>query len=287
MGFKDTFFSPKQTITCKGRLIDFTVPKVMGILNVTPDSFYDGGRYTDEKSILERVQGMVAAGADFIDIGAFSTRPGASVITPEEERSRLELALKAISRQFPEVLLSVDTFRSDMAKMAVELYGAAVINDISSGTLDAQMMDVVGRLKVPYIMMHMLGTPGHMPLNPQYSDVTRDVMAYFADRTAEAKLRGVIDIIIDPGFGFGKTVVQNYQLLRELNLFTMMGMPVLAGISRKSMIYKTLNVSREDALNGTIVANSLALANGAAVLRVHDVKEAVEAVKIFVHYRGR
>jgi dihydropteroate synthase len=287
MGFKDTFFSPKQTITCNGRLIDFSVPRVMGILNVTPDSFYDGGRYTDEKSIIDRVQKMVSEGADFIDVGAFSTRPGATLVSVEDETARLILAFKAINRVFPDIFISVDTFRADIAKMAVESFGVSIINDVSAGTLDDRMLDVAGKLKVPYIMMHMLGTPGNMPHDPQYNDVTRDILSYFADRSAEARLRGVLDIIVDPGFGFGKTPEQNYQLLRELKLFTMMGMPVLAGLSRKSMIYKTLGIPREEALNGTTVVNSLALANGASILRVHDVKEAVEAVKLFVPYRGK
>ncbi len=186
--------------------------------------------------------------------------------------------------QFPDICISVDTFRAEIAELAVEEFGAGIINDISAGDLDDRMFATVGKLKVPYVMMHMQGTPGKMPSNPVYNDVTRDLMAYFADRVAAAKLSGIIDIIIDPGFGFGKTVQQNFQLLRELNLFTLMGMPVLVGISRKSMIYKSLNVSKEDALNGTSVLNTLALANGARILRVHDVKQAVEAVKLFMIY---
>jgi dihydropteroate synthase len=284
MNFKDTFFSPKLTITCHGRLIDFSIPKVMGILNVTPDSFYDGGRYSGETALIARVGSMIEEGADIIDIGAFSTRPGAEMITPEEEKTRLSGALQVIRRQFPDICISVDTFRADIAELAVEKFGAGMINDISAGDLDDRMFATVGKLKVPYVMMHMLGTPGSMPSKPVYSDVTRDLMAYFADRVAAAKLSGIIDIIIDPGFGFGKTVQQNFQLLRELNLFTLMGMPVLVGISRKSMIYKSLNVSKEFALNGTSVLNTLALANGARILRVHDVRQAVEAVKLFMIY---
>jgi dihydropteroate synthase len=284
MNFKDTFFSPKLTITCHGRLIDFSVPKVMGILNVTPDSFYDGGRYTSETALISRVASMVDEGADIIDIGAFSTRPGAAEITPDEEKARLLGALQVIRREFPDICISVDTFRADIAELAVEEFGAGIINDVSAGNMDDRMLATAGRLKVPYIMMHMLGTPGKMPSNPVYADVTRDLMAYFADRVAAAKLLGIIDIIIDPGFGFGKTVQQNFQLLRELNLFTLMGMPLLVGVSRKSMIYKSLNVSKEYALNGTSVLNALALANGARILRVHDVKQAVEAVKLFMIY---
>lgn len=284
MSSKDTFFSPKLTITCHGRLIDFSVPKVMGILNVTPDSFYDGGRYSSETAIISRVASMMEEGADIIDIGAYSTRPGATEITPDEEKARLLGALQVIRREFRDICISVDTFRADIAELAVEDFGAGIINDISAGNMDDRMLSTAGKLKVPYIMMHMLGTPGKMPSKPVYGDVTRDLMAYFADRVVAAKLKGIIDIIIDPGFGFGKTVQQNFQLLRELNLFTLMGIPVMVGISRKSMIYKTLNVSKEYALNGTSVLNALALANGARILRVHDVKQAVEAVKLFMIY---
>jgi dihydropteroate synthase len=284
MNFKDTFFSPKLTITCHGRLIDFSVPKVMGILNVTPDSFYDGGRYTNEAAVILKVASMVEEGADIIDVGAYSTRPGAAEIPPDEEKARLLGTLQIIRREFPDICISVDTFRAELAELAVEEFGAGIINDVSAGSMDDRMLATAGKLKVPYIMMHMLGTPGKMPTNPVYGDVTRDLMAYFADRVAAAKLMGIIDIIIDPGFGFGKTVQQNFQLLRELNLFTLMGMPVLVGVSRKSMIYKTLNVSKEYALNGTSVLNALALANGARILRVHDVKQAAEAVKLFMIY---
>lgn len=284
MNSKDTFFSPKLTITCNGRLIEFSVPKVMGILNVTPDSFYDGGRYTSEAAIVSRVASMMEEGADIVDVGAFSSRPGASVITPDEEKARLLGALQIIRREFPDICISVDTFRSDIAAQAVEEFGAGIINDISAGNMDNRMLATAGRLKVPYIMMHMLGTPGKMPTKPVYGDVTRDLMAYFADRVAAAKLMGVIDIIIDPGFGFGKTVQHNFQLLRELNLFTLMGMPVMVGVSRKSMIYKSLEISKEEALNGTSVLNTLALSNGASILRVHDVKQAIEAVRLFMIY---
>jgi dihydropteroate synthase len=284
MNFKDTFFSPKLTITCRGRLIDFSVPKVMGILNVTPDSFYDGGRYSSEAAIVLRVGSMIEEGADIIDIGAFSTRPGAAEVTADEEKARLFGALQVIRREYPGICISIDTFRAGIAEQAVGDFGAGIINDISAGNLDDRMFATVGKLKVPYIMMHMLGTPGKMPSNPVYTDVTRDLMMYFADRVAAAKLLGIMDIIIDPGFGFGKTVQQNFQLLRELNLLTLMGMPVMAGVSRKSMIYKTLNVDKEFALNGTSVLNTLALANGARILRVHDVKQAVEAVKLFMIY---
>jgi dihydropteroate synthase len=286
MNSKDTFFSPKLTITCHGRLVDFTIPKVMGILNVTPDSFYDGGRYTNESAIISRVAAMVEEGADIIDIGAFSTRPGAVEITPDEEKARLLGALQIIRREFPDICMSVDTFRADIAERAVSDFGAGIINDVSAGSMDDRMLATAGKLKVPYVMMHMLGTPGKMPAKPVYTDVTRDIMAYFADRVAAAKLMGIIDIIIDPGFGFGKTIQQNFQLLKELNLFTLMGLPVLVGVSRKSMIYRSLNISKDDALNGTTILNTLALSNGARILRVHDVKQAVEAVRLFLIYNG-
>ena len=256
----------------------------MGILNVTPDSFYDGGRYTSEAAIISRVTSMIEEGADIIDVGAYSTRPGAAEITPDEEKARLLGALQIIRHEFPDICISVDTFRADVAELAVEKFGAGIINDVSAGNMDDRMLATAGKLKVPYIMMHMLGTPGKMPSKPVHDDVTRDLMAYFADRFAAAKLLGIIDIIIDPGFGFGKTIRQNFQLLRELNLFTLMGMPVIVGISRKSMIYKTLDVSKADSLNGTSVLNTLALANGASILRVHDVKQAAEAVKLFMIY---
>ncbi|HJZ40767.1 MAG TPA: dihydropteroate synthase [Bacteroidales bacterium] len=285
MGSKDTLFSGKQTINCRGRLIDFAVPRVMGILNITPDSFYDGGRFQQEKTVLTQVTSMIRDGADIIDIGAASSRPGAEEIPEAEEMSRLKIALHAIRHEFPDILLSIDTFRANVAEYGVKEYGADMVNDISSGLIDNRMLSVIGTLKVPYIMMHMQGTPATMQVNPEYDDVVRELLAFFADRTTAARNAGIIDIIVDPGFGFGKTLQHNFQLLKRLKLFEMLGLPIMAGFSRKSMITRSLNIQPEAALNGTTVLNILALNNGANMLRVHDVLEAAEAVKLFMIYR--
>jgi dihydropteroate synthase len=284
MNFKDTFFSQKLTIACHGRLIDFSIPRVMGILNITPDSFYDGGRYMNEAAVLTRVTNILAQGADIVDVGACSSRPGAKKISTEEEKSRLKTALRAIRQEFPDACISVDTFRSDIAAYVIKEFGADLINDISAGRWDDQMLPVVGELKVPLVMMHVQGTPGTMQINPHYTDIVRELMLFFAERILEAKRHGIADLIIDPGFGFGKTVSHNFQLLRELRLLTRLGLPVMVGLSRKSMIYKSINETPENALNGTTVLNTLALSNGARLLRVHDVKEASEAVKLFRIY---
>lgn len=285
-GAKDTLFSQKLTMACRGRLIDFSIPRVMGILNVTPDSFYDGGRYTRETFLLEQTGKMIREGADIIDIGACSTRPGAKEVSSAEEIARLRLALGAIRREHPETCLSVDTFRSEAAAMAVEEFGVDLINDISAGTYDTAMLPLAGKLKVPVILMHMRGNPQIMQVNPEYTDVTREVLAYFAERIAKAKEFGIQDIILDPGFGFGKTIFHNYRLLSDLKLFTMTGYPVLTGISRKSMLWKPLSLSPAEALNATTAVNMLALVNGTSILRVHDVREAVETVKLFTIYRN-
>jgi dihydropteroate synthase len=284
MNSKDTFFSQKLTIACHGRLIDFSVPRVMGILNITPDSFYDGGCYLNETSVISRFSAMITEGADMIDIGACSSRPGAAETSAEEEKSRLRMALKAVRHEFPDACISIDTFRSGIAEYAIKEFGADLINDISAGRWDERMLPLVGNLKVPMIMMHMQGTPQSMQNHPVYSDIVRELLVFFAERSAAAKLYGITDLIIDPGFGFGKTIGHNFQLLRELNLFAIFGMPVMAGLSRKSMIYKSLKVNPGDALNGTTVMNTLALSNGARILRVHDVKEASEVVKLFSIY---
>jgi dihydropteroate synthase len=286
MSSKDTFFSPKLTITCHGQLIDFSVPRVMGILNITPDSFYDGGRYLSEPDVVSRVSAIFAEGGDMVDVGACSSRPGAPEISYEEEKVRLKMALRAIRREFPNVILSIDTYRSGIAEYAIGEFGAGMINDISAGRLDEQMFPVAGKLRVPMVVMHMQGIPQTMQNRPVYGDIVKELMAFFAERAADAKRNGVKDIIVDPGFGFGKTVGHNFQLLRELNLFTLLGMPVMAGLSRKSMVYKSLNSTVDDALNGTTVLNTLALSNGARILRVHDVKEASEAVKLFSIYNS-
>ena len=266
-----------MTINCKGDLIDLTHPKVMGVLNLTPDSFYDGGRYTDEKSILIQAEKMLGEGATFIDVGAYSSRPGAVDISQDEELSRILPIVEMLLREFPEIILSIDTFRSVVAQKCLEA-GAAVINDISAGKLDDNMLPVVAEYRVPYIMMHMRGTPRTMKGQTSYENLLVDILHYFSERIAAARALGVVDIIVDPGFGFAKTLEQNYALLSKLELFQNLEVPILAGLSRKSMIYKTLGTTAEKALNGTTALNMVALMYGANLLRVHDVKEAVECI---------
>lgn len=268
-----------MTINCQGKLIDLTVPKVMGVLNVTPDSFYDGGRYKDDSSILNQTEKMLMEGATFIDVGAYSSRPGAEEVSEDLELKRMLPVVELLIQNFPEILISVDTFRSKVAKESIA-NGAAIINDISGGNLDSKMLETVGKLKVPYILMHMAGTPQTMQHNPTYENVTRDLIYYFSKKIDELHRHNAIDIIIDVGFGFGKTINHNFELLRNLALFQNLDKPILAGLSRKSMLYKTLDISAKEALNATTSANTIALLNGANVLRVHDVKEAVEAIKI-------
>lgn len=269
-----------MTINCNGKLINLNQPKIMGILNITPDSFFDGGKHNNEKGILLHVEKMLQEGATFIDIGAYSSRPGAVHISEKEELERMLPIVKSIIRTFPEAILSIDTFRSEIAKASVQ-EGAAIINDISSGELDTKMLSTIGDLQVPYIMMHMQGTPQNMQANPTYNNVTQDVLFYFSKKVAEARSHGINDVIIDPGFGFGKTITHNYQLLNELELLRNAELPVLIGLSRKSMIYKVLDTTPEHALNGTIALNFLALHKGTQILRVHDVKEAKECVTLF------
>lgn len=269
-----------MTINCKGQLIDISTPKVMGILNVTPDSFYDGGQYKDEKSILNQVETMLNEGATFIDIGGYSSRPGADDVSETEELNRVVPVVKLILKHYPETLISIDTFRGEVAKKSIEA-GAAIINDISAGYLDQNMIATVGRLGVPYIMMHMKGNPKTMQQQTDYDDLVKDINSYFADRIAKAHAAKINDIIIDPGFGFAKTIEQNYELLNNMELLQIVDKPILAGVSRKSMIYKTLNTTSENALNGTTALHMVALQKGAKILRVHDVKEAVECVMLF------
>lgn len=266
-------------INCKGTLIDLSTPKVMGIVNLTPDSFYDGGNYKDLAAVISQVGTMLEEGATFIDMGAYSSRPGATDISIQEEESRLLPVIEEIVKQFPDVLISVDTFRSSVAQKAVQA-GACMVNDISAGTLDKDMMKVVGELQVPYIMMHMKGTPQTMKSLTTYDDLLGEICFYFSERLALARTHKINDLIMDPGFGFAKTIVQNYTLLRELDFFKHLDVPILAGLSRKSMIYKTLNGTATTALNGTTALNMIALRNGANILRVHDVKEAVECVQL-------
>ncbi|WP_405210779.1 dihydropteroate synthase [Dokdonia sp. Asnod2-E02] len=268
-----------MTINCNGKLIDLTTPKVMGILNLTPDSFYDGGKYGDIDAAISQVEVMLSDGATFIDVGAYSSRPGATDISVEEEERRLIPVVRQLVTTFPEIVISVDTFRASVAKKAIEA-GAAVVNDISAGMLDDDMMAVVGALQVPYIMMHMRGTPQTMKQLTTYDNFLKEVMYYFSERVAVAKSHKINDLIIDPGFGFAKTTAQSFELLNNLDLLDAFEVPVLAGVSRKSMIYKTLDVTADNALNGTTVLNTVAISKGARILRVHDVKEAMEVISL-------
>jgi dihydropteroate synthase len=268
-----------MTINCNGKLIDLTIPKVMGILNLTPDSFYDGGKYSSEKKILHHAEKMLIEGASFIDIGAYSSRPGATDISEDEELKRILPNLEIIIREFPEILISIDTFRSKVASRCVSV-GASMINDISGGNLDENMFDTISKLQVPYIIMHMQGTPQTMQKNIKYENLINDIVYFLSKKISQLKILGVNDIILDVGFGFGKTLDQNYELLQKLNLFKSLDLPILTGISRKSMLYKYLDINTVESLNATTTANTLAILQGANILRVHDVKEAVEAVKI-------
>lgn len=264
----------------KGQLIDFSVPKVMGVLNVTPDSFYDGGRYTAEKKIASKVEKMILEGADFIDVGAYSSRPGAAIISYEEEVRRLSKTMKVLKSRFPSIIISIDTFRSGIARKMVEEYGADMINDISAGDMDKEMFSTIADLQIPYIMMHMQGTPQTMQKNPKYENVVKDIITIFAGKVEELKLLGIDDVILDPGFGFGKNLDHNYELMNGLGLFAVLNKPIMVGVSRKSMIGKLLGCTPDEALNGTVVLNTIALMKGIDILRVHDVKEAVEAIRI-------
>ncbi len=269
----------KQRINCKGQLIDLSVPKVMGILNCTPDSFYDGGKYQSDASLLNQVEKMLNEGATFIDIGAYSSRPNAQNISEDEELKRSLNAVILILSKFPDTLISIDTFRSKIAKETVDA-GACMLNDISGGSLDKELFKTIAKLQVPYVLMHMQGNPQTMQLNPRYHDIICDLRLYFSEKINQLMALGVNDIILDVGFGFGKTIEQNYALLKNLDLFQCFELPILAGLSRKSMLYKVLNTSPKEVLNATTVANTIALQNGASILRVHDVKEAIETIKI-------
>ncbi|MBQ4803540.1 dihydropteroate synthase [Aquimarina sp. MMG015] len=273
-----------MTINCKGSLIDLSTPKVMGILNLTPDSFYDGGKYKDESQILHQTEKMLQEGATFIDLGAYSSRPGADHISIEEEENRILPIITLLLSKFPNTILSIDTFRSKIAKQCIEA-GASIINDISAGSLDKEMIKTVGKLKVPYIMMHMKGTPQTMKSLNQYDNLIKDVQLYFSKKIIEARKEGINDIIIDPGFGFAKNIDQNFELLKKLDLFNLQGLPILIGVSRKSMIYKSLKIDPSKSLNGTTSLNTIALLKGASILRVHDVKEAMECITLMNKYK--
>ena len=270
----------KTTINCKGKLIDISSPIVMGIVNVTPDSFYDGGKSNSVAKALIQTKKHLNEGATIIDVGGYSSRPGAAEVSEQEELNRVIPIVEAIIKSFPEATLSIDTFRSNVAKKAIEA-GAAIINDISAGEMDSNMFDLVAKYNAPYIMMHMQGTPATMQENPTYKNLIQEITFYFSEKINTLRKKGVNDIIIDPGFGFGKTMEHNYEILGKLNHFQLLNVPILAGLSRKSMIYKLLNVSSQESLSGTIAANMIALQNGATILRVHDVKEAVECVRVF------
>lgn len=268
------------TLNLRGRLLELREPQIMGILNVTPDSFFSESRTPDEEHIAQRVKQMMNDGADMIDIGGYSSRPGANDVSTEEEMNRLRRGLRIIRKLYPDVPVSVDTFRADVARMCIEEEGADIINDISGGMMDRQMFRTVAQLHVPYIMMHMQGTPDSMQLAPHYDNLRQEVMLYFAERIDRLCQMGVKDIIVDPGFGFGKTMEHNYELMAHLEDFHVFGLPLLVGISRKSMIYKLLGGTPQTSLNGTTVLNTIALTKGAHILRVHDVKEAKETKRI-------
>jgi dihydropteroate synthase len=274
-----------MTINCKGNLIDLSTPKIMGILNITPDSFYSGSRNKADDSLLKSAEIMLQEGATFIDIGGYSTRPGAADITPAEELQRVLPAVELLLKNFPEILISVDTFRSEVAERCIEM-GVAMVNDISAGNLDEKMFSVIAKHQVPYVMMHMRGTPQTMKDLNEYDDMIQEILFYFSERINKARSFGINDLIIDPGFGFSKNINQNFELLSKLEVFEMLSRPLLVGLSRKSTIYKTLNIEPEEALNGTTVVNTIALSKGASILRVHDVKEAMEAVKLTANLKN-
>jgi dihydropteroate synthase len=276
---KNTIFSVKQNINCRGKLVRFDKPLIMGILNVTEDSFFDGGKHNTEKQWLLHIEKMLLEGADIIDIGAASTRPGAKLISKADELSIIERVLKSVRKEYPEIIISIDTYYANVAKYSIE-NGADIINDISGGEIDNEMFRTIADLKVPYILMHIKGTPENMNQFTHYNNIIQEMILYFSEKVNKLKLLGVNDIIIDPGFGFSKTLDDNYKLMNQLEVFHFLELPVLVGISRKSMINKVLETNTTEALNGTTVLNTIALQKGANILRVHDVKEAVETLKI-------
>ena len=277
---KDTYLVENYSINCKGNLIDLSIPKIMSIVNTTPDSFYDGGQYNTIEKALQKVEVDISNNATFIDIGGYSSKPNAAHVTEEEELKRTIPVIEAILKSFPEAVISIDTFRGKVAKEAVDA-GAALINDISAFELDKEMINTLKTYKVPYILMHMLGTPQNMQNNPSYKNVVKDIIQFLSNKIRELKTFGIHDIIIDPGFGFGKTLSNNYELMANLNYFTTLKHPLLVGVSRKSIIYKLLNINSLDSINGTTALNMYSLLNGANILRVHDTKEAKECIRIF------
>ncbi len=290
---KDSFFQPgtsflikNTSINLRGVIYNFDSPKVMGILNITPDSFYDGAKYTSLSELLTRVGEMIEEGVDFVDLGAYSSRPGAGMISEEEELSRLEPSIAIIRKEFPDLFLSIDTFRSGVARRMVRDFGADIINDISAGTIDSKMFETMADLNVPYIIMHMQGNPQNMQDHPKYESPVKDILKFLAQKKYELNLIGINDIIIDPGFGFGKTLDHNYKILTDLEVFSLLEAPVLVGISRKSMISDLLKIGSEDSLIGTSAAHSYALLKGVDILRVHDVKAAKETIEIIQKIKG-
>ena len=275
-----SFYKKKSTLNLNGQLIDLSSPVVMGILNTTPDSFYDGGAYTTDLTILKRAAQIVEEGGQFIDIGAMSTRPGAKEITLHEELGRLLPAVRVVKKEFPDVSLSVDTYRSEVVQQVYNQIGDFIINDISGGTFDDQLFEKVAGLNLPYILMHTKGKSMTMQHNPVYDDVVKEVILFLSAQVQKLKQTGVCDIVIDPGFGFGKTADHNYELLNRLDAFRIFELPVLVGLSRKAMIWKEMNKTPEESLNGTTVLNTIALAGGCDILRVHDVKEAIETIRL-------
>ncbi len=271
----------KGTININGQLMDLSIPKVMGIVNLTPDSFFEGSRAQTDVQVAERVRQLLTEGADMLDVGAYSSRPGADDLPVEEEMRRLREGLSVLRKEAPNAIVSVDTFRADVAKMCIQEYGVAIINDISGGDLDSNMFSTIARAHVPYIIMHMQGTPHNMQQAPYYEDVLKEVMLHLADKVKTLQDMKVNDIILDPGFGFGKTQAHNFELLAHLNEFDIFQLPLLVGVSRKSMIYKTLGITPAEALNGTTALHTIALSKGANILRVHDVKEAVETIRLW------
>jgi len=272
-------------LNLKGKLYDLRTPVVMGIVNVTPDSFFSLSRFKSDSALLQRIENFLSEGATIIDIGGCSTRPGSDQVSMDDEMRLIAETLEVVCKKFPEAVISIDTYRSPVARMAVQQYGVAMINDISGGNIDLQMFETIASLKVAYVLTHMRGTPKDMQEYTDYQDMVAEIMQYLSKKTAQLRLLGVHDVVIDPGFGFSKTLEQNYELMRKLDYFKMIDAPLLVGISRKSMIYKLLDIVPEQALNGTTALNMLALMGGASILRVHDVKEAVEAVKIFQAYK--
>lgn len=280
MEAKDTLFSKKTTLNCRGKILQLDTPKVMGILNLTPDSFYAGSRLNSVGEAVKRAEAMLLEGADLLDVGGYSSRPGAADVPVQEELARVIPAIAAIAAAFPEAILSVDTFRAEVAEAAIAA-GAAIINDISGGLLDEAMFETVARLQVPYILMHMRGTPQTMAGMAKYEDVVTEVLDELQVQVAKLRQLGVKDVILDPGFGFAKTINHNFELLNRLNELRILGLPILAGLSRKSMAYKFLGIGQADALPGTITLNTIALLKGAAIVRVHDVKETKQTIELY------